>query len=137
MNWSVLKLWLVYFVFLLVCGGIYSCFALSHQDLRLIMTTPFEELAGLDRLIHEPARFSILTALSAVKSADYHFLQRLTGLTEGNLSSHLSKLEAGGLLRMEKEFQNKKPHTEVRITEKGRSAIDNHWKKLETLRKDT
>jgi DNA-binding MarR family transcriptional regulator len=101
------------------------------------MTTPFEELAGLDRLIHEPARLSILTALSAVKSADYLFLQRLTGLTEGNLSSHLSKLEDGGLVRIEKRFLNKKPHTQLQISEKGRSAIEHHWKQLENLRKDS
>jgi DNA-binding MarR family transcriptional regulator len=101
------------------------------------MTTPFEELAGLDRLIHEPARFSILTALSAVSSADYLFLQRITGLTEGNLSSHLSKLEDNGLVRIEKRFLDKKPHTQVQITDKGRSAIENHWKRLENLRKDS
>ena len=101
------------------------------------MTTPFEELAGLDRLIHEPARFSILTALSAVKSADYLFLQRLTGLTEGNLSSHLSKLEDSELVQIEKRFLDKKPHTQVQISEKGRNAIENHWKQLEILRKDT
>ncbi|HEY3056658.1 MAG TPA: transcriptional regulator, partial [Thermoanaerobaculia bacterium] len=59
---------------------------------------PFERLAGLDRLVHEPARLSILTALSACKSADFLFLQRLTGLSKGNLSSHLSKLEEGGLV---------------------------------------
>lgn len=100
------------------------------------MSTPFEALAGLDRLIHEPARFSILTALSSVKSADYLFLQRLTGLTEGNLSSHLSKLEDGGLVRIEKRFLDKKPHTQVQITEKGRNAIEHHWQQLETLRKD-
>ena len=101
------------------------------------MTTPFEELAGLDRLIHEPARFSILTALSAVKSADYLFLQRLTGLTEGNLSSHLSKLEDSGLVRIEKRFLDKKPHTQVQISGKGRNAIENHWKQLVVLRRDT
>jgi DNA-binding MarR family transcriptional regulator len=101
------------------------------------MTTPFEELAGLDRLIHEPARFSILTALSAVESADYLFLQRLTGLTEGNLSSHLSKLEDSELVQIEKRFLDKKPHTQVQISEKGRNAIENHWNQLEILRKDT
>jgi DNA-binding transcriptional ArsR family regulator len=99
--------------------------------------TPFEELAGLDRLIHEPARLAILTALAACQSADYIFLQRLTGLTGGNLSSHLSKLEEGGLISLEKRFVDKKPNTQVQITDKGRTAIEQHWKQLESLRKDT
>jgi DNA-binding MarR family transcriptional regulator len=101
------------------------------------MTTPFEELAGLDRLIHEPARLSILTALAACQSADYLFLQRLTGLTGGNLSSHLSKLEEVGLIKVEKRFVDKRPNTQVQITDKGRTAIENHWVQLENLRKDS
>ena len=101
------------------------------------MTTSFEELAGLDRLIHEPARLSILTALASCKSADYLFLQRLTGLTGGNLSSHLSKLEDGGLIQIEKRFVDKRPNTQVHITEKGRNAIERHWTQLENFRKDS
>jgi DNA-binding MarR family transcriptional regulator len=101
------------------------------------MTTPFEELAGLDRRIHEPARLSILTALAACQSADYLFLQRLTGLTGGNLSSHLSKLEEVGLIQVEKRFVDKRPKTQVQITVKGRSAIESHWVQLENLRKDS
>jgi len=101
------------------------------------MTTPFEELAGLDRLIHEPARLSLLTALVSCKSADYLFLQRLTGLTGGNLSSHLSKLEEGGLIQIEKRFVDKRPNTQVQITNQGRIAIERHWIQLENLRKDS
>jgi DNA-binding MarR family transcriptional regulator len=101
------------------------------------MTTPFEALAGLDRLIHEPARLSILTALAACKSADYLFLQRLTGLTGGNLTSHLSRLEEGGLIQVEKRFVNKKPNTQVQITDTGRTAIERHWTQLENLRRDS
>ncbi|MEA2704976.1 MAG: hypothetical protein QOD63_2921, partial [Actinomycetota bacterium] len=58
----------------------------------------------LDRLIHEPGRLAILTVLSSVKDADFVFLQRTTGLTKGNLSSHLTKLEDAGLVRIEKRF---------------------------------
>jgi DNA-binding MarR family transcriptional regulator len=101
------------------------------------MTTPFEELAALDRLIHEPARLAILTALAACQSADYLFLQRLTGLTGGNLSSHLTKLEEVGLIQLEKRFVDKRPNTQVQITDKGRTAIENHWIQLENLRKDS
>jgi DNA-binding transcriptional ArsR family regulator len=98
------------------------------------MAQPFEELAGLDRLIHDPARLAILTALSACKSADFLFLQRLTGLTAGNLSSHLSKLEEGGLVKMDKQFVGKRPNTQIQLTDKGRAAVERHWKQLDSLR---
>jgi DNA-binding MarR family transcriptional regulator len=101
------------------------------------MTTPFEELAGLDRLIHEPARLAILTALSSCETADYLSLQRLTGLTGGNLSSHLAKLEEGGLIQLDKRFVEKRPNTTVMITEEGKRAITLHWKQLEELYQDS
>lgn len=100
------------------------------------MATVFEEMAGLDRLIHEPARMAILSALTSVKSADFTFLQRLTGLTMGNLSSHLSKLEEAGLIKVEKQFVDKRPNTLVALTPKGREAIENHWKQLDRLREN-
>jgi DNA-binding MarR family transcriptional regulator len=100
------------------------------------MTIPFEDLANLDRLIHEPARLSIMTALASCKSADYLFLQQITGLTGGNLSSHLAKLEEGGLVVLEKTFVNKRPNTQVMISEKGRNAIEQHWEQLEKLHQD-
>jgi DNA-binding transcriptional ArsR family regulator len=96
----------------------------------------FEEIAELDRLIHEPARLAILTALSACASADFLFLQRLTGLTKGNLSSHLSKLEGANLVQIDKQFVGKMPNTSVRLTRTGRTAIERHWQQLETLRKN-
>ena len=99
------------------------------------MAEPFEELAGLDRLVHEPARLAILTALSVSESADFLFLQRLTGLTKGNLSSHLSKLEKAELVSVEKQFVGKTPNTAVSLTEKGRAATEDHWERLEKLRK--
>lgn len=97
------------------------------------MAEPFETLAGLDRLIHEPARLAILTALSACRSADFLYLQRLTGLTNGNLSSHLSKLAAAGLVQVDKRFVESKPNTQVALTEDGRAAIERHWQQLEEL----
>ena len=78
------------------------------------MKAPFEELAALDRLVHEPARLSILTALASCESADFLYLQRLTGLSKGNLSSHLSKLEEAGLLVVTKQFKGKTPNTQSR-----------------------
>jgi DNA-binding transcriptional ArsR family regulator len=98
------------------------------------MSRPFEELASLDKLVHEPARLAILTALAGCTSADFLFLQRLTGLTKGNLSTHLSKLEDGGLVRIEKRFVGKVPNTQLSLTDRGRAAIERHWEHLEQLR---
>jgi DNA-binding MarR family transcriptional regulator len=89
----------------------------------------------LDRLIHEPARLAILTVLSAVKAADFVFLQRVTGLTKGNLSSHLLKLEEAGLIQTQKGFVQKKPHTTVELTTVGQERVTHHWDQLERLKR--
>jgi DNA-binding transcriptional ArsR family regulator len=88
----------------------------------------------LDRLIHEPGRLAILTVLSSVKDADFVFLQRTTGLTKGNLSSHLTKLDEAGLVEIQKRFVGKKPNTNVALTAVGRQRIARHWEQLERLR---
>jgi DNA-binding transcriptional ArsR family regulator len=97
--------------------------------------TPFEQLAHLDRLVHDPARLAILTALSACERADFLFLQRITGLTKGNLSSHLAKLEEAGLIEIEKRFVDKKTQTLARLSGPGREAVGSYWKEMESLRK--
>lgn len=89
---------------------------------------------SLDRLIHEPGRLAIMTVLSSVESADFVFLQRTTGLTKGNLSSHLTKLEDAELVRIEKRFVHKKPNTNVALTQEGRRRVTEHWRQLERLR---
>jgi len=97
------------------------------------MSEPRSELI-LDRLIHEPGRLAILTVLSSVRDADFVFLQRTTGLTKGNLSSHLTKLEAAGLVAIEKKFVHKKPNTNVALTAAGKQRIARHWDQLERLK---
>ena len=85
--------------------------------------TDVQPIAGIDRLVHEPARLMILTILSVVESADFLYLMRQTGLTRGNLSSHLSKLEAAGYIDVKKEFINKIPRTLLHLTDTGRQAF--------------
>ncbi len=97
------------------------------------MSAPDDELV-LDRLIHEPGRLAIMTVLSSVKAGDFVFLQRTTGLTKGNLSSHLTKLEHAGLVRIEKRFVLKKPNTNVELTPEGRRRVTSHWEQLERLK---
>ncbi len=85
-----------------------------------------QQIAGIDRMIHEPARLMIMAYLYVVESADFLFLMRQTGLTPGNLSSHTSKLEAAGYIEVVKEFVDKKPHTMLRLTEAGRDAFQEY-----------
>lgn len=101
------------------------------------MSAPFEELTTLDRLVHEPARLAILTALSACRQCDFLFLQNLIGLTKGNVSLHLTKLEDAGLVQREKTFRGAMPHTTIHLTPAGRAAITAYWKRLARLRKET
>jgi DNA-binding MarR family transcriptional regulator len=88
----------------------------------------------LDPLIHAPARLAIMTLLSSVDAADFVFLARTTGLTNGNLSSHLAKLEDAGLVRIEKRFVHRKPNTNVELTAAGRARIATHWGQLDRLK---
>jgi len=85
-----------------------------------------QPIAGIDRLVHEPARLMILTILYVVESADFLYLMRQTGLTRGNLSSHLSKLETAGYIDVKKEFVDKIPRTLLRLTGEGREAFQNY-----------
>ena len=87
-------------------------------------------LAEIDRVIHEPARLLILASLSVVESADFLFLMNQTKLTRGNLSSHLSKLEAAGYVEIKKEFVDKIPRTLLALTDKGRKASHEYRRKM-------
>jgi DNA-binding MarR family transcriptional regulator len=80
-------------------------------------------LDWIDSVIHAPARLSIVLQLYVVDAMDATFLVNRTGLTWGNLSTHLSKLEESGYVEVEKEFRGKKPCTMIRLTEKGREAF--------------
>jgi DNA-binding MarR family transcriptional regulator len=87
----------------------------------------------IDRLIHEPARYLIMATLYVVESADFLFLERQTGLTKGNLSSHLSKLEGAGYVRILKEFMDKKPHTMLALTAPGRKAFEAYRQSMKEM----
>ncbi len=90
----------------------------KNSDIRSIIDA--------DKIIHEPARVVILSLLNAVESVDFVFLMNQTGLTQGNLSSHLSKLESAAYINIEKTFHLKRPRTLIRISDKGREAFRNY-----------
>jgi DNA-binding MarR family transcriptional regulator len=93
----------------------------------------FQQLAEIDRVIHEPARLLLVATLSVVESADFLFLMNQTKLTRGNLSSHLSKLEAAGYVEIKKEFVEKIPRTLLRLTEEGRNAFVEYRQKMQQV----
>ncbi len=85
---------------------------------------------GVDRLIHEPARLAIMTNLFVVESANATYLLRQTGLTWGNLGSHLAKLEEAGYVTITKGFKGKQPQTTVALTLQGRTALVGYREQL-------
>jgi DNA-binding transcriptional ArsR family regulator len=87
----------------------------------------------VDRLVHEPARLAILTVLASAEWVEFSFLETVCRLSKGNLSSHLAKLEAGGLVEVKKSFQAKKPLTRSAITAAGRTALERYRSQLSTL----
>jgi len=92
-----------------------------------------QPIADIDRMIHEPARFMIMAYLYVVEGADFLFLMRQTGLTKGNLSSHMSKLEAAGYVAIRKEFVDKIPRTLLSLTGKGRKAFDEYRQNMKQV----
>ncbi len=89
--------------------------------------------ADIDRLVHEPARLLIMAHLRVVESADFNFLMNRTGLTWGNLSSHLSKLEEAGYVNVEKTYLGKRPYTLLSLSEDGRDAFDAYRGQMQDL----
>lgn len=88
----------------------------------------------INRLIHEPARLAILTVLSSCSGADFTFLQRVTGLSKGNLSVQLTKIEEAGLIESRREIVHRKTRTSVQLTARGRFEMKRYWEALDHIR---
>ncbi len=92
-----------------------------------------DKILQLDPIIHAPNRLAILSILISVESAKFTFLKESIGITDGNLTTHLTKLEANGLITIKKKFVSKKPQTTCAVTEKGRYAFKAYLEKLEQI----
>jgi DNA-binding MarR family transcriptional regulator len=103
------------------------------MDKKGVETKNLDRVMGIDRIVHESARLLILAYLSFLDSADFIFLMNQTGLTRGNLSSHLVKLESPGYIEVKKEFVGRVPRTLLRITKKGKSALLEYKKEMKTV----
>jgi DNA-binding MarR family transcriptional regulator len=93
-------------------------------------------LADLDLVIHSPARLTIVTLLYVVESLDYVFLKNQTGLSWGNLATHLAKLEEAGYIEINKGYQGKKPHSKIELTPQGRTAFRSYKTTLKQILDD-
>ena len=92
-----------------------------------------KEDQGINKLIHEPSRLKIMAQLYVVDSLDFLFLLQQTGLSQGNLSAHLIKLENAGFVDIEKQFSGKKPQTMISISEKGDSAFKEYMDHMKRM----
>jgi len=91
-------------------------------------------MAELDAHIHQPTRLRILMLLSGVDGADFAFVLNTLGLTKGNLSSHMSRLEEAGYVEVTKSFDGRIPNTAYSLTRKGRSSLDEYWRAIDDIR---
>lgn len=94
------------------------------------MNDAIQNLSSIDRIIHEPARLMIVALLNAVDEADFQYLHQATGLTKGNLSVHLSKLEEAGYVEIQKTFRGKYPLTICRLTKRGGEVLKEYRKTM-------
>ncbi|HEY4974365.1 MAG TPA: transcriptional regulator [Steroidobacteraceae bacterium] len=93
--------------------------------------------AGLDRVIHERARLSVLTSLAAhPKGLRFSDLKQLCGLTDGNLSRHMQVLQANGFVDISKSFEHNRPQTFCRLTAEGRRRYVEYLGVLEQVVRD-
>jgi len=97
------------------------------------MSVNLAPLSEIDRLVHEPARFQVMALLYVVESADYTFIMQQLGLTWGNLSAHISKLEDGGYVSVEKGFKGKRPQTMLSLTGEGRKAFQTYRQTMKQM----
>jgi len=91
-------------------------------------------MAELDATIHQPTRLRIMMLLSGLEAADFTFLLSTLGVTKGNLSSHMSRLEDAGYVRVSKTFDGRVPNTSYALTESGKQQLDRYWSALDEIR---
>lgn len=97
------------------------------------MELDLSSFSEIDRVIHEPARFQVMALLYVIESADFIFLMNQLGLTWGNLSAHITKLEEAGYVAIEKGFKGKRPQTMLSLTKQGRKAFRIYRKSMKQV----
>lgn len=95
------------------------------------MTEGKRNMPEIDRIVHGPARLAILTVLASCDRADFLFLERTTGLTRGNLSVQLTRLEGAGLIEIQKTIERRRTLTTAALTDQGLGALKSYWENME------
>ena len=90
-------------------------------------------VTNVDRLIHEPMRLGIVSALAVNEALTFNELKDLLKTTDGNLSIHARKLEEGGYVSCNKFFEGRVPKTEYQLTASGRRALESYLQHMEAL----
>jgi DNA-binding transcriptional ArsR family regulator len=88
---------------------------------------------GLDPMLHERGRLTIVSMLAAVESLTFTELRDKLEMTDGNLSVHLQKLENAGYVAIDKQFVGRRPQTSCRLTRAGRKAFTHYLDQLEAI----
>jgi len=94
------------------------------------------DLSKIDKIIHEPVRLSVLAHLYVLDSADALFLKNQIGLTWGNFSTHLKRLEDAEYIEVQKEFVDRKPVTSYRLSQLGREAFKQYRERMSEFLED-
>lgn len=97
------------------------------------MTDADHPTAGFDDTVHQPTRLAILVILKEASRADFGYLKRTIGLTDGNLGRHLNALEQAGIISLEKGYEGRRPRTWATLTPAGRNALDTELRQMERL----
>jgi len=106
----------------------------AHSKTQPVRVKPAQSRAAdLDRLIHEPIRLGIVSALAVNDTMTFNDLKGLLKTTDGNLSVHARKLEEGQYISCEKYFEGRLPKTEYRLTSGGRRALETYLDHMEAL----
>lgn len=87
----------------------------------------------LDDLIHSRIRLAVMAVLASVERAEFTFLRDKVNATDGNLGSHLRKLEEAGYITVAKRFAERKPVTDYALTPAGRAAFQAYLERLAAL----
>lgn len=90
-------------------------------------------LEQIDETVHGRVRLGVLAYLSTAGSAEFMTLTQITKSTKGNLSSHISKLEEAGYVRVEKAFVDRKTRTTVSMTSSGERAFSDYLSILRSI----
>ena len=91
------------------------------------------DFKALNQLIHAPIRLGIMTVLSQQDSSDFNFLKKTLDTSDGNLSTHLTKLETAGYIKITKTFRDKLPHTSYNLTAVGKKELSTYLSQMRNI----